>query len=95
MTRRRREGSHRGGERLTETDRKVMAGVKDGLTNPEIAEALAMTVKSVENRVSVLYAHFDVHNRNRVKLAQEIARRFPDPEASEDEDYLAGIFGEH
>ncbi|TKV57365.1 hypothetical protein FDO65_17735 [Nakamurella flava] len=53
---------------LTETERRVMALVRDGLTNPEIAARLFVSPRTVQTHVSHILAKLGV--RSRVEVAR-------------------------
>jgi LuxR family maltose regulon positive regulatory protein len=50
-------------EPLTEREREVLTLVADGLTNPEIAEALVVATGTVKAHTASIYRKLDVHNR--------------------------------
>ena len=63
-----RRGTVGRGRGLTEREREVAALVAAGASNAEVADALFVSVKTVERHVSNLFAKFDV--RNRTELAR-------------------------
>ena len=66
-----------GGPSLTEREREVAMLVAEGLTNPQIAERLVISLETVKNHVSSAFAKLGVTTR--VELARELwrARRPP------------------
>jgi len=58
---------------LTPTERKVAALAVDGLTNKEIADALFLSVKTVESNLTRIYAKFGIGSR------RELRRSFAEP----------------
>ena len=71
-----RQVKRRGGtgwESLTDAERDIAVLVGDGLRNPEIAERLFVSRRTVESHVSHLYAKLQVSTR--VALANEVRER--------------------
>lgn len=48
---------------LTSSEQRVLAGVINGLTNPQIAAILGITLSTVKNHLSDVYAKLHVENR--------------------------------
>jgi DNA-binding CsgD family transcriptional regulator len=61
-----------GGGRLTVAERRVAELAADGLANKEIAQALFVSVKTVEGHLSHVYAKLGV--RSRARLARRLAQ---------------------
>jgi DNA-binding NarL/FixJ family response regulator len=64
-----RVGGRRRASGLTETERRIAGLVAEGRSNKEIAAALYVTPKTVETRLTRMYAKLGVHSR------AELARR--------------------
>jgi DNA-binding CsgD family transcriptional regulator len=62
-------GSERGAARLTDRQREVLARLRRGLSNKEIAAELGITEEGVKAHLGRLYLRFGV--RNRVQLVTE------------------------
>jgi DNA-binding CsgD family transcriptional regulator len=52
-----------GGESLTAAERRVATMAADGMANREIAQALFVTVRTVENHLARVYPKLNVHSR--------------------------------
>ena len=52
-----------GGDALTASERRIAALAADGATNKEIAQALFVTVKTVEMHLSAVYRKLGIHSR--------------------------------
>jgi LuxR family maltose regulon positive regulatory protein len=50
-------------EPLTDREREVLSLLAEGLTNPEIAEALVVATGTVKAHTASIYRKLDVHNR--------------------------------
>jgi DNA-binding CsgD family transcriptional regulator len=59
-------GAHPTGVGLTPTERRIVDLVAQGRSNKEIAAALFVTPKTVETRLSRIYAKLDVHSRTQL-----------------------------
>jgi DNA-binding NarL/FixJ family response regulator len=57
---------------LTPRQADVLQLLSEGLSNPEIAERLALAPKTVDHHVAAVLAKLDVHSR---KAAAAVARR--------------------
>lgn len=68
--------AERGGTRLTERQREVLARVRRGLSNKEIAAELGITEEGVKAHLARLYLRFGV--RNRVQLVTEVTGALAD-----------------
>jgi DNA-binding CsgD family transcriptional regulator len=55
-----------GVESLTASERRVAAMAADGLSNPEIAQALFVTKKTVESHLANVYGKLDIRSRTRL-----------------------------
>jgi len=53
---------------LTEREREILILLAQGLTNTAIAEQLSLSVKTVRNRVSDIFAKLQVHDRSEAIL---------------------------
>jgi DNA-binding NarL/FixJ family response regulator len=60
---RRRRGPEEGEEVLTAREREVLTCIAEGMTNREIAEALVISIKTVERHRENIMAKLDMHNR--------------------------------
>ena len=58
-----------GTQALTASERRIAAMAADGLSNPEIAQALFVTKKTVEAHLSSAYRKLDIHSRNQLAAA--------------------------
>lgn len=58
---------------LTPTEQTIARLVADGLSNPQIADSLYVSYRTVQTHVSHIFAKLDINSR--VQLAAEIARR--------------------
>jgi DNA-binding CsgD family transcriptional regulator len=58
-----------GVESLTASERRVAAMAADEMSNREIAQALFITVKTVENHLSRVYGKLDIHSREELSAA--------------------------
>jgi DNA-binding NarL/FixJ family response regulator len=58
-----------GVEALTASERRIAAMAADGPSNPEIAQALFITKKTVEAHLGSAYRKLDIHSRNRLAAA--------------------------
>jgi DNA-binding CsgD family transcriptional regulator len=65
-----------GWESLTRTEERIAARVATGATNPEIAESLCVSRRTVETHVSNVLAKLGL--RSRTELALLVARRLED-----------------
>ena len=66
------EGLDRHDRRLSERERVLVGLMRDGLTNPEIAEALGLSAGTVRNQVSALLERLEARNRTEaVRIAVE------------------------
>jgi DNA-binding NarL/FixJ family response regulator len=65
-------------EELTEAEWRVAALVADGMSNKEIAEALNLSIRTVENHVSRILAKKNFSNR--VEIARHVMSRKEDPD---------------
>ena len=63
------------GDTLTPTERRVADLVADGLSNKEVASALFVSVRAVEDNLSRVYAKLGLRSRS------ELARRMGDEQA--------------
>ena len=54
---------------LTDNEQQIVAMVRDGSTNREIAAALYLSVKAVESQLTRLYRRFNVRNRTQLLRA--------------------------
>ncbi|TWD81906.1 regulatory LuxR family protein [Kribbella amoyensis] len=61
---------------LTDNEQQIVAMVRDGSTNREIAAALYLSVKAVESQLTRLYRRFGVANRT--QLLRTVDRNGPD-----------------
>jgi DNA-binding CsgD family transcriptional regulator len=52
-----------GAESLTASERRIAEMAADGASNPEIAQALFLTVKTVESHLSHAYRKLDIAGR--------------------------------
>jgi DNA-binding CsgD family transcriptional regulator len=68
-----RPQARKGWDSLTPAEMKVAALVEDGLSNPEIADRLLLSRKTVGNHVSHILKKLDVHSRT--DIARESALR--------------------
>ena len=50
-------------ELLSERERDILRLVRRGLSNPQIAQALALSPNTVRNHLSAIYRKLDVHSR--------------------------------
>lgn len=77
----RHRASHQGWNSLTPTELKVAALVAKGLSNPEIAQQLFLSRRTVQTHVSHILAKLNLHSR--IDIAREASRRDlpPYPEA--------------
>jgi DNA-binding CsgD family transcriptional regulator len=77
---RRGHRSAEGGELhpLTEREREIARMIADGASNPQIAQALFLSRKTIERHVSNIFAKVDV--RNRAELAARVAAAGQDSE---------------
>jgi DNA-binding NarL/FixJ family response regulator len=62
-----------GVEALTASERRISAMAADGLSNPEIAQALFVTKKTVEAHLSNAYRKLDIDSR--VQIAAVLGTR--------------------
>jgi DNA-binding CsgD family transcriptional regulator len=62
-----------GWESLTDTERRVVDLIEQGLTNPEIGRRLFISHRTVETHVSHIFAKLGISSR--VHLAAQAARR--------------------
>jgi DNA-binding CsgD family transcriptional regulator len=69
-----------GSESLTPSERRVARLAADGLTTPEIAQQLFVTVNTVESHLRRTYLKLGIHARD--ELASALASRAPGAEAS-------------
>jgi DNA-binding NarL/FixJ family response regulator len=58
-----------GAEALTASERRIAAMAADGLSNPEIAQALFVTKKTVEAHLGSAYRKLDIHSRTQLAHA--------------------------
>ena len=58
-----------GVESLTPSERRVADLAADGQTNRQIAQALFLTVKTVENHLTTAYRKLDIRTRNELPTA--------------------------
>ena len=73
---------HPGGRRrpdLSDRESEVLALIARGLTNPEIADELFLSVETVKTYVKRLYAKLDVHNRAQAAVAASSHQLVPRP----------------
>jgi DNA-binding CsgD family transcriptional regulator len=66
-----------GAEALTASERRIAGMAADGLSNPEIAQALFITKKTVEAHLSNAYRKLDIHSRTQLAAALPNAEREP------------------
>jgi DNA-binding NarL/FixJ family response regulator len=59
-------GRSRQPSELTDSERQIIAMVRDGSTNREIAAALYLSVKAVESQLTRLYRRLGVANRTQL-----------------------------
>jgi two-component system response regulator NreC len=52
-----------GGEGLTPREREMLTYIAEGYTNPEIAEALVISVKTVDRHRENIMRKLNLHNR--------------------------------
>jgi DNA-binding CsgD family transcriptional regulator len=62
-----------GAESLTASERRIAEMAADGASNPEIAQALFLTVKTVESHLTHAYRKLDVTRRS--QLAEALVRK--------------------
>ena len=55
-----------GVEALTASERRIAAMAAGGLSNPEIAQALFITKKTVEAHLASAYRKLDIHSRTQL-----------------------------
>jgi DNA-binding CsgD family transcriptional regulator len=58
-----------GVDALTASERRIAAMAAEGLSNPEIAQALFITKKTVESHLSNAYRKLDIHSRTELPAA--------------------------
>jgi DNA-binding CsgD family transcriptional regulator len=58
-----------GVQALTASERRIAAMATDGLSNPEIAQALFITKKTVEAHLGSVYRKLDIHSRAQIAAA--------------------------
>ncbi|HKP91309.1 MAG TPA: helix-turn-helix transcriptional regulator, partial [Thermoleophilaceae bacterium] len=58
-----------GVESLTASERRVAAMAAEGLSNPEIAQALFVTKKTVETHLANAYGKLGIHSRTELPAA--------------------------
>jgi DNA-binding CsgD family transcriptional regulator len=58
-----------GVESLTASERRIALMAADGLTNPQIAQALFVTAKTVENHLGRIYIKLAINSRNQLPAA--------------------------
>jgi DNA-binding CsgD family transcriptional regulator len=68
---RRRKILRSGVSELTASERRVAAMAADGMTNREIAEALVVTMKTIESHLGHAYRKLEI--RSRKELARALA----------------------
>ncbi|MGH2990482.1 MAG: helix-turn-helix domain-containing protein, partial [Solirubrobacterales bacterium] len=66
-----------GVEQLTASERRVAALAADGLSNPEIAQTLFVTRKTVETHLGRVYRKLDIPGRG--KLVHALGEQAPSP----------------
>src|SRR5436189_179629 len=68
-----------GAEALTASERRIASMAADGLSNPEIAQALFVTTKTVEAHLGSAYAKLEIGSRARLQdaLARASAAALP------------------
>ena len=65
----RRSRAEKGPESLTPTQRDIVALVAEGLTNPEIAERLFISPRTVQSHLRGAYAKLGVTSRRQLRQA--------------------------
>ena len=58
-----------GAEALTASERRVAAMAAEGLSNPEIAQALFITKKTIESHLSNAYRKLGIRSRTELTAA--------------------------
>jgi DNA-binding CsgD family transcriptional regulator len=58
-----------GADALTATERRIADMAAEGQTTPEIAQALFVTIKTVETHLGHTYQKLDIHSRNQLATA--------------------------
>ena len=75
-----------GVEALTASERRVAELAADGLTNREIAQALFVTMRTVEGHLTSVFAKLDVRSRaelpRRARSRRQAAARRPSPSSA-------------
>jgi DNA-binding CsgD family transcriptional regulator len=66
-----------GVDALTASERRIARMAADGLSNPEIAQALFITKKTVEAHLSSVYRKLDIHSRTQLAPTLPNAERGP------------------
>jgi DNA-binding CsgD family transcriptional regulator len=70
---------HRAGDELTPSERRIVDMAAEGMSNPQIAQALFVTIKTVESHLSHAYLKLGVKSRHQLGKALKTARAEPGP----------------
>src|SRR5690348_13015894 len=74
--------SHSGGEQLTQRELEILRLIADGLSNPEIAYKLFLTVGTVKVHTRNIYGKLDVSSRTQAIAAARTLNLFGEQPAA-------------